>query len=406
MTNHLVGDVYEKIIEEVAEASRSDFEESGVGSTTLEDLKKEWQSKLSQRNVAQMPWDPKPTLPVQPSSAAPAANGTPNGSNGVTPADYGGYDNKTPLANGQPHIKTEPGTEQQYNGLPPMNTYPQQTGQQGGAARAAQLMQQNYGSQAAASLNALQQQRGGLALPGQPARPQGLQLPAQNPQQIQQQYTQQQRQNMMRQQQQLQAQQQQPGIKVEGGSPNVSQGGFSQQANYGQTDGADEGMDEWRTMLVERRALHAKHGQQADRMMRDQVAQLSRDLESGLMIPLDKQSSRKSTGRSLTAKKPRSISGESTPKVPQLDGDEDDEKLDIKDEDDEDAINSDLDDSDDDQGPGGDEDDEDEAADKILCTYDKVQRVKNKWKCTLKDGVLNTGGKEYLFHKAQGEFEW
>lgn len=44
--------------------------------------------------------------------------------------------------------------------------------------------------------------------------------------------------------------------------------------------------------------------------------------------------------------------------------------------------------------------------DNILCTYDKVQRVKNKWKCTLKDGVMSVGGKEWVFHKGMGEFEW
>ncbi|KAH0186348.1 hypothetical protein KCU86_g12070, partial [Aureobasidium melanogenum] len=49
---------------------------------------------------------------------------------------------------------------------------------------------------------------------------------------------------------------------------------------------------------------------------------------------------------------------------------------------------------------------EDEEIDHVLCTYDKVQRVKNKWKCTLKDGIMSANGKEYLFHKAQGEFEW
>jgi transcription initiation factor TFIIA large subunit len=32
--------------------------------------------------------------------------------------------------------------------------------------------------------------------------------------------------------------------------------------------------------------------------------------------------------------------------------------------------------------------------DYMLCTYDKVQRVKNKWKCTLKDGILTTNKKE------------
>ena len=92
---------------------------------------------------------------------------------------------------------------------------------------------------------------------------------------------------------------------------------------------------------------------------------------------------------------------------------------------DEDAINSDLDDSDE-ELENVDEDDADgPMGETILCTYDKVQRVKNKarsaghpshslyflltisqWKCTLKDGILTTNKKEYVFHKAQGEFEW
>jgi len=69
------------------------------------------------------------------------------------------------------------------------------------------------------------------------------------------------------------------------------------------------------------------------------------------------------------------------------------------------AINSDLDDSDT-EG----EDDTDEVAthdtDIVFCTYDKVARVKNKWKCTLKDGVVHINGKDYLFAKCTGEFEW
>ncbi|KLJ08778.1 transcription initiation factor TFIIA large subunit [Blastomyces silverae] len=71
---------------------------------------------------------------------------------------------------------------------------------------------------------------------------------------------------------------------------------------------------------------------------------------------------------------------------------------------DEDAINSDLDDSED---MLDDHNDGDDAVGQVmLCTYDKVQRVKSKWKCTLKDGILTSGGKEYVFHKGQGEFEW
>ncbi|CAA7261803.1 unnamed protein product [Cyclocybe aegerita] len=69
------------------------------------------------------------------------------------------------------------------------------------------------------------------------------------------------------------------------------------------------------------------------------------------------------------------------------------------------AINSDLDDSDSDVGS----DDEEGGAgesDIVFCTYDKVARVKNKWKCTLKDGMIHINGKDYLFAKCTGEFEW
>lgn len=72
--------------------------------------------------------------------------------------------------------------------------------------------------------------------------------------------------------------------------------------------------------------------------------------------------------------------------------------------DDEDAINSDLDDSDEEQP---DDDDDGEGIPQImLCMYDKVQRTKNKWKCVLRHGVLTVNGREYVFQKATGEYEW
>lgn len=61
---------------------------------------------------------------------------------------------------------------------------------------------------------------------------------------------------------------------------------------------------------------------------------------------------------------------------------------------DKDEIGSDLDDSDDDDAEG--------TEDMILCLYDKVQRVKNKWKCVLRDGVASIGGRDYLFSKCNG----
>ncbi|KAG5646259.1 hypothetical protein DXG03_004086, partial [Asterophora parasitica] len=83
------------------------------------------------------------------------------------------------------------------------------------------------------------------------------------------------------------------------------------------------------------------------------------------------------------------------------------------------AINSDLDDSD----TEGEEDAEEGVAgetDIVFCTYDKVSnpfkkrrgtrrssglqvaRVKNKWKCILKDGMIHVNGKDYLFAKCAG----
>ncbi|KAJ2926746.1 hypothetical protein H1R20_g10349, partial [Candolleomyces eurysporus] len=69
------------------------------------------------------------------------------------------------------------------------------------------------------------------------------------------------------------------------------------------------------------------------------------------------------------------------------------------------AINSDLDDSDTENEEEADEGGVGES-DIVFCTYDKVARVKNKWKCVLKDGMIHVNGKDYLFAKCNGEFEW
>ncbi|THH27173.1 hypothetical protein EUX98_g7017 [Antrodiella citrinella] len=76
-----------------------------------------------------------------------------------------------------------------------------------------------------------------------------------------------------------------------------------------------------------------------------------------------------------------------------------------KEDDDEEAINSDLDDSDSDGERDADTTDGADT-DIVFCTYDKVARVKNKWKCVLKDGMIHVNGKDYLFAKCTGEFEW
>ncbi|SGZ56991.1 CIC11C00000005063 [Sungouiella intermedia] len=89
----------------------------------------------------------------------------------------------------------------------------------------------------------------------------------------------------------------------------------------------------------------------------------------------------------------------------QVDGagdDDDDDDDDIFN--DSDDINSDLDDELDSEK--SDDDDADQEGRIMLCLYDKVQRVKNKWKCSLKEGIANIEGRDFVFQRATGESEW
>lgn len=47
-----------------------------------------------------------------------------------------------------------------------------------------------------------------------------------------------------------------------------------------------------------------------------------------------------------------------------------------------------------------------ESANLVLAQFDKVARAKNKWKCSLKGGIMTLNGKDALFGKANGEFFW
>jgi Transcription factor IIA, alpha/beta subunit len=69
-----------------------------------------------------------------------------------------------------------------------------------------------------------------------------------------------------------------------------------------------------------------------------------------------------------------------------------------------DTIGSDLDDSEDE----GDIDSEDEDEDMplMLCSYEKVHRTKNKWRANLTHGVVCINGREWVFEKGNGEYEW
>ena len=344
------------------------------------------------------------------------ANPTPVPSNVPRPQQIpstGSAPSSTPVPSnntGGVRIKTEPGSYD-TSGIPHSNVITGSYGNTIAKQRAAQNLHEKFGPSANLQINQLQ----GLGNPSQqPHRnPQNIQLPHQQSEQQRREYAERQRQQTQQQYEsarQAQAQQQRSNV------------------GNAQTDGADD----WSTMVLQRRgdALDNPASMyDADMTMRERLEQMSHSMEGGgVMMPLSERPKQplarkrkptheipsSSLHQSLVATQyasPSDTSHQSLApaqharplRIPQYDGldddEDDDDKAGIKDDpdlnddDDEDAINSDLDDPDDDniieeEGEDGKE------GQIMLCTYDKVQRVKNKWKCTLKDGVLTTGGKE------------
>lgn len=245
-----------------------------------------------------------------------------------------------------PAIKQEPGLQgnpmpyQAYNNMNDKNNV--------AANRAAQQLQAQYGQRAAGSISALHQQQ-------QPQQGQQQGVAPQQQQAIQQPgLTQQQQhqQQLYRQQMAAATAQQQPA----NGQPHI---------RNGQTDGAGDA-DEFEGVLMERGAsgdLRELGRVEIDRMLHEQILAKAKSMEGGgLMLPL------KEATRHSSASKSRSANGK---QPAAYDGGDDGE------EEDEDAINSDLDDPEEDRD---DDDVDDEGLGNImLCMYDKVQRVKNKW---------------------------
>ncbi|KAJ4397270.1 transcription factor IIA subunit alpha [Gnomoniopsis smithogilvyi] len=427
MSNNLVGNIYRQIIDEVIDSSRVDFEEGGVEEGVLEDLRKGWQMKLTDLKVASFPWDPPPPAPAPAPAAAPVTQPTSGpaqqaGTSSYTNAQLSPPVNAQPqpsLANGlpgpqqangqqfrpeapkqEPLVKQEPGLGNSAPSAAPSSA-PQYGAAPGGpqnvaAQRAAAQLQNRFGASAAASISAIQ----GFGQGGQgqgPQRPTGA--PGQPPQaqrpgtqaQYAQQLQQQQAQAMMA--QQRGAHGQSPGQRPAPAQQNPSQQNISGQNGFqqSQVDGAG---DEFEGVLV-RRNENGETSEMGrvdiDRMLHQQMSARAKVMEGGgLMLPLKQATKDKAVARKAGHSGPSGFDG----------GFDDDVK---KEELDEDAINSDL----DDPNEVDIEEDEDENIDQImLCMYDKVQRVKNKWKCTLKDGILNVNGKDYVFHKATGEYEW
>ena len=297
---------------------------------------------------------------------------------------------------GNVHIKAEPGTSYDLHSLPPANGL---YGNQAALQRAGQHLQEKFGDSASTQVNQLQQ-RAALASQGIPqSRPQpGQAGPPLSEDQRKALHDQQRRMYLQQQAQQQRQQQQYQGLHQAQQRATV---------NNNQTDGSAD----WDVMVGQRRAdaLNGEAGRtDADMTIRQQVEKMSHEMEGGgLMMTLSERAKqpvhkkRKATSGFVASSSGNGLAtgqvAAQIPRVPQLDGPDDtdeDDKTGIKSdiEEDEDAINSDLDDPDDNVV---DENEDDAQQGQImLCTYDKVQRVKNKWKTTLKDGVLTTGGKE------------
>ena len=260
----------------------------------------------------------------------------------------------------EPRIKTEPGTEPKPTNLPP--NYVNNDARE----RAMAALHQKFGGQAGPQIHQIQSQMNR----GPVHHPQGQTM---TPEQRQQQAEYMRRQQAAHYQQMQHARQQ--GTAVGGPS---------------------DGAKDWNGYVANQRARAQETSKEADQSIRNHVEQMHRSIEGGgLMMPLSEQSDVPSAKRQKMDDGPAGA-----PKISQTDGvadddDDDESKADVKDElfeEDEDAINSDLDDPD--ENEIEEEEDDGKPTQVMLCTYDKVQRVKNKWKCTLKDGVLNVNGRE------------
>ena len=334
--------------------------------------------------VAQFPWDPKPEPQTAPTTShAQATAAPPSAPHAGAAASYT-QATLSPQSSAQglslpgalaPNanamaMKPEPGFVQaepsikQEPGLPPvLAAYNPANGARPTAAqRAALALESQYGQRAAASINAI---HSGMSSQINPAgqQPQQGPRPGQAPQPLnpQQQY----RQGVAAAMQQRLQQVPHPGAV--NGVPAA------------QLDGSSDGTDGASLQpSVDSDLPPMTSRAQIDEHLHAQIAARAKEMEGGgLMLPLKEATK----GRSCL-KKPRSADAPA-----QFDGLDDDIK---SEEDDEDAINSDLDDPD--EGGDEDEDDDESMGHMMLCMYDKVQRVKNKWYVSTIFAIACCGG--------------
>lgn len=307
--------------------------------------------------MARFPWDPepKPDPPPQPAQTAPPpapAAAAPShqqahyalqppqpGPEASGAAPHNGIKQEHPIKN-EPNIKKEPGTI----AMPPPVNFNGMDGSNNVAAhRAAQLVQQQYGERAVGSINAIQQ---------------GHHTGPQQPQQGQQPDPQ----AAYRQQMAAATAQQQNAANGQGHLHNAQTDGAGE---FDDSDSSDD--EDFEGVLMRKNnagELQELGRVEIDGLLHQRIAAKAKSMEGGgLMLSL-----REATRHQTMPNKDRKGKGKA---IAGHDGGDDDEEVD------EDAINSDLDDPDD--GGSDDEVDDEGLGHIMLCMYDKVQRVKNKW---------------------------
>lgn len=324
------------------------------------------------------PWDPKPDPPPAPVITAPAPQPTPGPSASLPTLNGNGYSQQQPPAaqavpvpmpmpmpmpmsmghsNGDPRIKTEPSVkiEPGLEGNPMPQHLPQGDMSNIAQQRVIAQLQNQYGDRAAATINKLREQPGSIVQQQMQQRMANPSMSQAYPGQYQNNQQQQYRPNTPH---NPAAQQQR--VPLANG----------QRAPNSQVDGAAE--DDSHVGILLRQADSGETTEighvEIDRLLHAQIAARAKAMEGGgLMLPLRRTGKGKAVSRHTSS----SNAGPS-----RFDGPDDD----VKDEDeadtDEDAINSDLDDPD--ENIEDNEEDED-GGQIMLCMYDKVQRVKNKW---------------------------
>jgi transcription initiation factor TFIIA large subunit len=300
-----------------------------------------------------MPWDPPPH------HAAPPASNHPGGIKSEVKGQPGenveGVQIKTEV-NYESQIKQDIKYEHDVPHYPALNGYQGNAINPMAGHRAAGHLLERFGPQANASIRAagLPQQPRPLSLPGQQPsaqqqpqqqRPQHIRLPGQNLQRPS-----------------------QPGQYPQGSLNRAQVDGASAE------DAMPSMQDRWNAFVLGVRATTPEQRTEADKILREQVLADEEAEQVQLLIP---ESQRRRLKQRQRPQKQPIVESSSSTQAPmagmQVDGGDDSA--------DEDAINSDLDDPEEDLD-GDAEEEEGPLGEMILCTWDKVNRVKNKVTCS------------------------